>query len=58
MDFTPTPLEQKCYETGLKRNIVYGNHTTENPQDYARNLSKIVRSWIRNQEKGVGNGSK
>jgi hypothetical protein len=28
-------------------NIVYGNLKSENSQDDARNLNKIVRSWIR-----------
>jgi hypothetical protein len=35
-DFTPSPLEQKLFETGFSVNIVYENLKSENSQDYAQ----------------------
>jgi hypothetical protein len=46
MDLTPPPpSQQKWFETGVCNvSIVKGNQTSENSQDYPRNLNDIVRS--------------
>jgi len=45
---TPTPLEQKWFQTGLKyKHFVYRNLKSENSQNYMhRNLKEIVCSFV------------